>query len=61
MQGVRASRSTYEVLRKCEGLEYDETNLEDGRKRALRLVKVYLSQKTEEDYPCFGEFLRLYE
>ena len=61
MQGVRASRSTYEVLRKCDGLEYEENKCEDGRKRALRLLKAYLSQKTEEDYPCFGEFLRLYE
>ena len=61
MQGERASCSTYQVLRKCEGLEYDERKDVDGRKRALRLTKVYLSQKTEEDYPCFGEFLRLYE
>jgi DNA repair protein RecO (recombination protein O) len=61
MQGERASRSTYEVLRKCDGLEYDEDKSLDGKKRALRLVKVYLSAKTEEDYPCFGEFIRLYE
>ena len=61
MQGVRASRSTYEALRKCEGLECDESKSADGRKRALRLVRVYLSEKTEEEYPCFGEFIRLYE
>ena len=60
-QGERASRSTYEVLRKCDGLEYDEDKSLDGKKRALRLIKVYLSAKTEEDYPCFGEFLRLYD
>lgn len=60
-QGERASRSTYELLRKCEGLEYAEDKTEGGHKRALRLIKAYLSQKTEEEYPCFGEFLRLYE
>ena len=58
-QGERASKSTYQLLRKCEGLEYEET--EGGNKRGLRLLKAYLAQKTEEEYPCFGEFLRLYE
>jgi len=58
-QGERASRSTYELLRKCEGLEHGETV--GGNKRGLRLIKAYLAQKTEEEYPCFGEFLRLYE
>lgn len=60
-QGERASRSTYEVLRKCAGLTYAEEKTDGGRKRALRLIKAYLSQKTEEEYPCFGEFIRLYE
>ena len=60
-QGERASRSTYELLKKCEGLEYAEDKTEGGSKRALRLIKAYLMQKTEEEYPCFGEFLRLYE
>jgi DNA repair protein RecO (recombination protein O) len=58
-QGERASKSTYQLLRKCEGLEYEE--LEGDNKRGLRLLKAYLAQKTEEEYPCFGEFLRLYE
>ena len=60
-QGERASRSTYELLKKCEGLEYAEDKTEGGQKRALRLIKAYLTQKTEEEYPCLGEFLRLYE
>ena len=59
--GVRASEATYHVLRKCAGLTYAEEKLKDGRKRALRLVKAYLTAKTEEEYPCFGEFIRLYE
>ncbi|HIR22384.1 MAG TPA: DNA repair protein RecO [Candidatus Scatosoma pullicola] len=59
--GTRASRSTYELLRKCAGLSYAEEKAADGRKRALRLIRTYLAEKTEEAYPCFGEFIRLYE
>jgi DNA repair protein RecO len=59
--GVRASNSTYQLLRKCAGLTYAEGDTNGGAKRALRLVKTYLAEKTEEDYPCFGEFIRLYE
>lgn len=59
--GVRASESTYHTLRKCAGLMYAEEKTRGGRKRALRLMKTYLVEKTEEEYPCFGEFIRLYE
>lgn len=59
--GVRASRATYETLRKCAGLDYAEEETSGGGKRALRLIKTYLVEKTEEEYPCFGEFIRLYE
>lgn len=59
--GVRASKATYELLRKCAGLTYAEEDASGGRKRALRLIKAYLAEKTEEEYPCFGEFIRLYE
>ena len=48
-------------MRKCAGLDYDEEGIADGRKRALRLIRTYLAEKTEEEYPCFGEFIRLYE
>ncbi len=60
-KGERASVSTYHVLRKCAGLSYDEEMLLDGRKRALRLLKAYLVEKTEERYENLSEFLRLYE
>ncbi len=59
--GVRASESTYQTLRKCAGLSYDEEKTSGGGKRALRLIKTYLAEKTEEEYPCFGEFIRLCE
>ena len=60
-RGKKASVSTYHVLRKCSGLEYDETALTGGRKRALRLIKVFLTEKTETRFDSLGEFIRLYE
>ncbi len=60
-QGERASLSTYHVLRKCAGLTYDEDALAGGTKRALRLLKAYLSEKTETRLDSLGEFIRLYE
>ena len=60
-QGERASLSTYHVLRKCAGLTYDESALSGGRKRALRLLKAYLSEKVEGGLGNLGELIRLYE
>lgn len=60
-QGERASVSTYHTLRKCAGLTYTDTLLSGGRKRALRLVKAYLSDKTESKLDNLGELIRLYE
>ena len=37
-----------------------KTSKNDAELRALRLLKAYLSGKTERDYPCFTEFYRLY-
>ena len=60
-QGERASVSTYHTLRKCAGLTYEEEVLPGGRKRALRLVKAYLLEKTESKLENLGELIRLYE
>ena len=60
-KGVRASLSTYHTLRSAAGLTFDEKKAVGGKKRALRLLKAYLSEKTEGEYPCFSEFIRLYE
>ncbi|MBQ7949231.1 MAG: DNA repair protein RecO [Clostridia bacterium] len=60
-QGERASVSTYHTLRKCAGLSYTEEVLNGGRKRALRLVKAYLTEKTEAKLDNLGELIRLYE
>ena len=59
--GVRASRSTYETLRLCAGLTYAEGKEQGGQKRALRLIRAYLAEKAEYEFPCFGELIRLYE
>ncbi len=60
-RGERASYSTYQTLRKCAGLTYDEIRQKEGRKRALRLLKAFLIDKTEEKYDNLSEFIRLYE
>ena len=59
IQGERASVSTYHTLRKCAGLTYDETRIEGGKKRALRLLKAFLSDKTEERFDNLGEVIRM--
>ena len=61
IQGERASVSTYHTLRKCAGLTYEESVLSGGRKRALRLLKAYLLEKTESKLDNLGELIRLYE
>ena len=60
-RGERASVSTYHTLRKCAGLTYDEEMLDGGKKRALRLLKAFLCDKTEEKYENLGELIRLYD
>ncbi len=60
-RGERASLCTYHLLRKCAGLSYDEDGLADGKKRALRLLKAFLVEKTEEKYENLSEFIRLIE
>ncbi len=60
-RGERASHSTYHTLRKCAGLSYDEEALAGGKKRALRLIKAFLADKTEEPYENLSELIRLYE
>ena len=61
VQGERASVSTYHTLRKCAGLTYTDDALAGGRKRALRLIRAYLSEKTEGKLDNLGELIRLYE
>lgn len=60
-RGERASVSTYHTLRQCAGLEYDASMTQGGRKRALRLLKAYLTDKMETGFTNLGELIRLYE
>lgn len=57
--GERASLSTYHTLRKCAGLRFEENKLAGGVKRALRLIRAYLSEKTETRFDALGEVIRL--
>ena len=61
MRGERVSLSTYHTLRKCEGLTYEEDKLAGGKKRALRLLKAFFIDKTDERFDNLGELIRLYE
>jgi hypothetical protein len=42
-------------------LDYDEKRTAGGKKRALRLLKAYLTEKTEMQLENLGELIRLYE
>ena len=59
VQGERASVSTYHTLRKCAGLTYSEELTLGGKKRALRLLRAFLSEKTESRFDNLGELIRL--
>lgn len=59
--GERVSVCTYHTLRKCAGLTFDEEKLQGGKKRALRLLKAFLSEKTEGRFDGLGEVIRLIE
>ena len=59
MQGERVSLCTYHLLRKCAGLSYDETQLVGAKKRALRLLKAYLFEKTDEKTENLSELIRM--
>lgn len=61
VRGERASVSTYHTLRQCAGLDYDASATSGGRKRALRLLKAYLTDKMETGFSNLGELIRLYE
>ena len=58
VQGERASVSTYHTLRKCAGLSYDEERAVGGKKRALRLLKAFLTEKTESRFDGIGDCIR---
>ncbi len=60
-RGERASLSTYHTLRKCAGYSYDEKATKGGKKRALRLMRAFLADKTEEEYESLAQLVRLYE
>ena len=61
VRGERASLSTYHVLRQCAGLTFDAEKTSGGRKRALRLLKAYLTDKMEMEFENLGELIRLYD
>ena len=58
--GAGASRVTYTVLRKTDGKSYEEDFITaDGEKRALRLLREYLSYKLGLSFKSLSEYIRL--
>lgn len=58
--GAGASRTTYNVLRKALGFDYEKEYITpDGKKRALRLIREYLSYKLNVACNSLAEYIRL--
>ncbi len=58
--GAGASRVTYNVLRMAEGKSYERDFITpDGYKRALRLIREYLSYKLGIAFKSLAEYIRI--
>lgn len=58
--GAGASRVTYNVLRNLCGKTFEEEYITpDGEKRALRLIREYLSYKLNLSFKSLSEYIRL--
>ena len=58
--GSGASRVTYNVLRKAQGKTYENDFITaDGEKRALRLLREYVSYKLNTAFKSLSEYVRL--
>ena len=58
--GAGASRVTYNVIRKTQGKSYEEEFITaDGEKRALRLIREYLSYKLNLAFNSLSEYIRM--
>lgn len=60
-EGAGASGVTYNVLRMADGLPYDSAYItEDGKKRALRLLREYLIYKVDARLNSLSEYIRMF-
>ena len=55
-----SEKETYGTGRKYGAAAFATEQNDDGDVRALRLLKTYLTRKTEREYPCFSEFFNMY-
>ncbi len=59
-KGLGASRVTYNVLRKAQGKTFEDDFISaDGEKRALRLLREYVSYKLNIAFKSLSEYIRL--
>lgn len=60
MKGLGASRVTYNVIRKLQGKSFEDDFITaDGEKRALRLIREYVSYKLNTAFKSLSEYIRL--
>lgn len=58
--GIGASRVTYNQIRKLSGKSYEEEYITgDGEKRALRLIREFVSYKLGISFKSLSEYIRL--
>lgn len=55
-----SDKETYGTGREYGAAAFATEQNDDGDVRALRLLKTYLTRKTEREYPCFSEFFNMY-
>lgn len=59
-KGLGASTATYNVLKKADGKPFIEEHItDDGKKRALRLLREYVSVKLGIAFKSLSEYIRL--
>ena len=57
-RGSRVRESTFQLLRKCAGMEYDPAYiLPEAGKRALRLLYLYFTRKTETQVKALSQYI----
>ena len=57
-RGSHVRESTFQLLKKCAGMEYDPAYiLPEAGKRALRLLYLYFTRKTETQVKALSQYI----
>lgn len=59
-KGAGTGENTYNLLRKCSDISFDESKIDRlAKPRALKLLRVYFKEKTDSDLKSVAELIRL--